>query len=258
MKSLREKSPAIGKVFAVGVLLLTLPSAAHAALMVQDSDITTGNFTYDLTFQEMDFGGSYDGDPQAVSEFAGPLESWAGIDWRSGGDGRYLSASDQNGTEASPATAGFTLKFDFTESSYRPTAVTFHDNIEIIGNESGTVLVEYSIDDGSSWNQLRYYETATADGSTYDVTQTTPLALSAQPDTVSYRVTFTAVAEETSETSYDGDWGFKKQRFNWNRLSSDDTTNYYYADFTLTPVPEPASLTLLGIGGLMMLSRWRR
>lgn len=226
-------------VFILTGLLLFCPAIGWGALVVQDSDIADGHFTYDLTYDEMP---ATTENPTTVAAFAEPLESTNNLLFEQTGDIRFLDANNVSGTESDPATAGFTFKFNFSESGYRPTQLDLRDVIKLFPtNENAQATVEYSVD-GDSWTLLRSQVT----GDEQDAVQEYSIPLS-QVDAVWYRVTFTALGDD----NYD----LRRPNNQWNRIDSNDP--YFLADFAVTPIPEPGSFVLFGMGVLIVLTRQR-
>jgi hypothetical protein len=226
--STRQLSAKLIRAVAVGTLLFA-PTLAQA-IVINGGDISAGHYVYDLTFTEL-------ADNTVISAAAETITNMTVLSEGTGtGERRFLRGT------VGQTSASFTLRFDFTNSGFRPSSFVLTDSMLVNNNSVSTIavigLTEYSID-GVNWTALRTKtsNSVTTGSQTSNGTSATQ-NLATLPDYVLYRVTFT----ETGGT-------FTTNNAQWNRTGP---TGFgfspFLADFTVVAVPEPSSALLLAIG----------
>lgn len=209
--------------------VLGVASATNAALVITNSDIVSDHYIHSLTFDTM-----------GTSTLTDQAVSYANIVYYNEGLTRYFCGN-------SGANGELTFKYDFSSLAYRPTSVVFNDGfIDFTNNSAISLKSEWSTD-GVNWTPLTSLTGGVNwNGNYSDVSGTYPISLSGLPDTVYYRVTMTKT---------DGGFGSATQT-QWSRVNYWNRDGYS-ANFTVTAVPEPAALGLLGLGGLLAIGRRR-
>lgn len=217
------------------VLGLGFQMGAKAALVISDGDISGGHYIYDLTYAEMNTSAVFNNDVFSQVRMEVVQEG--------AGNPNYLSPvrNDNSGY----TTAEFVYKFDFSTTSYRPTAVAVYDILTAVWPDGGpheTLTTAYSLD-GTNYTTIRTLSTVGATSFEFlNSNGTTNVDLSSAPDVFYYKTTF--VANDLS-------FGFGWNGAQWNRMLSDFTP--FSTDFTVTAVPEPAPIALLVMGGSLVL-----
>lgn len=204
------------------------------SLVVTDGDIANGRFVYAITNTGANFN----------VPVANALSSSTSMEFRNEGSANnYASYYRAYGGST---TAQMTLKFDFSQTSYRPTEVTLSDRLHLFNNDNGnsyTLITRWSID-GINWTTIKSL-TSTGIGSVISDVASNTISLSGA-DTFYY--SFYAVANTGT---------FPTNAVEWGRGTSGQSV--FSADFNLTPVPEPSTLAFLGLcGGLMLLGMRQR
>jgi len=206
--------------------VLGVVSASNAALVIHNSDIVGDHYVYDLPYEDIGWG-----------ILNNDASSSTGIGyWNDGNDSvRYFYAYGEG-------TATVVFTYDFSTTDYRPTAVSFRDIIQNLGGDSSVQGLSQWSTDGTTWHDLTSIAGANSGvGATYNITFDT-----GSPDVVYYRVTLSS------------DSGFgDSAAVQWGRQAPGQTWGYK-ADFTVTEVPEPAALGLLGLGSLLLAGHRRR
>ena len=135
----------------LAVAVMTSP--VYAALIITDGDITADQYTYSLSFADMNSSTKFDNDVFSQSNVTVFQEG-------SGSGQRNFVKADAGQTAAS-----LLYKFDFSTTSYRPEFVDFTTSLFAVDNASNTYLMEaeYSTD-GLNWNTLRVINTNTTSG----------------------------------------------------------------------------------------------
>lgn len=214
----------------IAACLLAIP--VQAALTISNTDISGGQYTYSLSYADMATT-KFTDDVFSRSTFGATPSVNTTIAGTGSGERHFVgpvtTINDTNFKSAS-----FTYKFDFSTTSFRPTALSLRDGVYLFsgnGVTAGSVTTEYSLDN-VNWTPIR--TVSTLDGSSSGVTS---ISLSSMPDTVYYRVNFTATS---------GSFGFGSNAAQWARSASTTSPNPFVADFTVTSsIPEPSTYALL-------------
>ena len=209
--------------------LLTLAAQSQAALIISNADISSGHYVYNLTKTEMD-----------TTQF------WE--DWHSSNniyrlqEGAGLTAIAAYSWNA--LSMYITYKFDFSTTDYRPTSANFTSYIQFF--DTGMTFSSQVSANGTDWYVL---DPASGDSRANTLPVTAATVNAAEfPDQLYYQI----------EIKTNNGEGFPWIQAQWNRVTSDTDPNTFTADFTVVPVPEVASLGLLGLGGMLMMARGKR
>jgi len=218
-----------------GLVFLFAPlGTASAGLVITNANISGGHYVYDLTYAEMGSNTVFSNDVYSTTNaYAEFLYGAAYVTGPRGGN-----------------FAQFVYKFDFSGTKYVPTRLDLRDRLVIFKtedpNEHSHLTSAWSIDN-VAYTTLHFLDSHTYSPPVGDTGAVTyAINLPARPPAVYFRVTF---------ENFDAN-GFSLCATEWNRQMSSETT-HFRADFTMEipPVPEPASLVLLGLGCAAVLVR---
>jgi len=208
--------------------VLTLAAQSQAALVLNDSDISSNHYVYNLTKTEMDttqFWNDWYGSNNVYVNYESTNTSITAYSWNA--ESMYV-----------------TYLFDFSTTGYRPTSANITSSISFFtlgikfsSKVSADGVVWYDLDPASAGSRVT---TLTVTAATVNATEF--------PDQLYYKI----------EIKTDDGSAFPWIAAQWNRVSSDSDPATFTADFTVVPVPEVASLGLLGVGGMLMAARRKR
>lgn len=231
-QSLRRTLILIGGVFVSAVPI-------HADVIVQDASVAGDHYVYTLDFDDLATNTKFEDDKYGKTSVRVIDDQVNGV--------RAVAAWGGN---AANLQSEIIYKFDFTQSQYRPTAVSFTDSVSLLASNNPnkdddlTVTISYSTD-GSTWMDLRIVESEP----NFLLSQDTTTVSLSSPNAVYYKV-------HIAPNGGDGDGIISHDSANqWNRQKSDESIDPFTADFTLA-IPEPGSLMLSVAGlGLMVFRR---
>jgi len=138
--------------------------------------------------------------------------------------------------------AAFTIVFDFTGTGYQATGMTLYDHVQMYnwsGATSGTIVTGYSTN-GTDYTTLLTVASPAQNGANFGTTNQS-FSFAQPVSTVWYTVTAA------------GSNLYPDQNM-WGRANGTGQTAFSAA-FTLAPVPEPMTMSLLAMGGAMALRR---
>lgn len=246
-----------------------LACGVHAALTIGKNDITTtadaSQYTYSLTHADMtkmadDAGKNPENGTTALTSggkiFTDIFEQTDNIRLTVETTGSVGSKKWYNAfinANGGTAQSHFTYKFDFSNAGYKIDSFTVTDCVYAV-NQTRSVTTQYSTD-GVTWTDANGDLTNVLRSSTAgnNITSGTHPSITLTSDTSSlyYRVVFTSI---------DGTSNFNAQQ-SWNRSngSSGQNANLFSINFSLTPIPEPATVaTLLAVATLGLACLVRR
>jgi hypothetical protein len=217
---------------------LTCASVGRAALVIIDANIVANHYVYDLTFNDTATNAVLQSDTSSLTRLTCYVDNW---------NPTTLHEVMANYTNSSSAGLGFT--FDFSQTGYRPVAMSLRETFTLFNNIHGHDLTRawsrWSTDN-SSWTTITDFSTPqTGYGGGTLTNYSTPIA--GKPGVVYYSMSMTTQPG-------DGDGILTADHNQWNRIDSSNA-GCYRVDFTLVEIPEPATMSLLLLGGVAMVCR---
>ncbi len=264
-----EKNTPIVLMGFASIAMTGFTSSTWGALTIMDADIVAGNYKFTMLYSEIgpavspDPGsGNFGHSDPATSKFNNTVfasqNMFAAADGTGAGERRFVYATNT----ASSAYA--TFKFDFSNTNYVPTSVSWGKRFNIDPQSPNTNAVRTKIE--WSYDNLNWINIFTSNdpqdstpyrdgGYSQDFNPMPSVELTGTNSVVYYRVSFDAATGTNGLTPT----SFTGRTVQWGRLGS--TNDWNVADFTLAEapaVPEPAGIATLGAGFAGMLLRRRR
>ena len=225
------------------MLIVLSVQQASATLVITDAQIVGNHYTYDLTFGETANNAVLNADALSVTRLTCCVDTWNPTELHE------IIAYKTNSTSA-----GVLYKFDFSQTTYRPTALSLREKFNLFNNIHGhdlTLAWSGWSTDATTWTTITSFTTpqnTPHGGGTVTNYQT---VIPGMPEVVYYQMSM------TTQTG-DADGVLTEDHNQWNRISA-TSTDYFLADFTMAEVPEPLTLLglTLGVGAVALRLRHR-
>jgi hypothetical protein len=221
-------------------MLVVAPVAS--GLVISDGLIENGHYTYDLTFDETANDTVLNADATSVNGLTCYVDTWNPTTLHE------VLADYTNATSV-----GLIYTFDFSECIYRPTALALRENFSLFNNVHGhdlTLAVSGWRTEASDLTIITSFTTPQDTAYGGSIVTNYNVAIDGMPDVVTYEMSMTT-------QSGDGDGVLTADHNQWNRINATDA-NCFLVDFTVTPVPEPATLLLVSAGLVLLLRKRMR
>lgn len=223
------------------LLLVSLPTSAHAAIVVDSAEVVDGTYTYNIGYTNAN---------QALAD-AVTNTNFAFVHFSD--NTRLTYALDGN------TYAELVLHWDFSASGLSPRSVALTDRTTLFTDtllranfaESTRATVHYSVN-GSNWFLIDTQETPLVSSGMVvnDDWTNVILDLGGGTEHFYYRVTMITLPDDVNGV-------FTATRNQWSRVNPGVTTTFRTV-FSAEPVPEPTTLSLLLLGGLALIRRRRK